>query len=170
MSYTAETHLLRCHCGAVECVGRGEPIGTAVCYCDDCQAAGRELEALPGAPPVLDPDGGTALSLFQTRNFAAKRGGEKLHAHKLRPGSVTNRMVASCCNSTMYLKFDRGPHWVSVLRNRFVGQAPPVEYRHMTKYRTSPLPYPDDLRTYPKFPARFLARVLRDWVAMKLGR
>ena len=35
MSELAETHPLRCRCGAVECVGQGAPIGTAVCYCDD---------------------------------------------------------------------------------------------------------------------------------------
>jgi hypothetical protein len=166
----AETHLLRCLCGAVECAGQGAPIGTAVCYCDDCQAAARELEAMPGAPPVMDPDGGTALTLFRANRFAATRGGEKLVPHKLKPDSDTSRMVASCCNSTMYLAFDKGPHWVSTLRNRFVGNQPPIQFRHMTKYRTSSLPYPDNVRTYPKFPLRFLASVLRDWIAMKLGR
>lgn len=170
MSEPAETHLLRCQCGAVECVGQGAPIGTAVCYCDDCQAAGREIEALLGATSVLDPDGGTALTLFRANRFSATFGAEKLVPHKLRPDSVTNRMIASCCNSAMYLSFEKGPHWVSALRNRFVGTKPPIEYRHMTKYRTSPLPYPDELKTYPKFPVRFLALVLRDWVAMKLGR
>ena len=169
MSRPAEMHLLRCKCGAVECVGQGAPIGTAVCYCDDCQAAGRELETLPGAPPVLDADGGTALALFRTGRFAATRGGEKLVPHKLKPDSITSRMVASCCNSAMYLSFDEGPHWVSTLLNRFVGQAPPIQYRHMTRFRTSTLPYPDKVKTYPKFPLRFIAAVWRDSIAMKLG-
>lgn len=170
MSKSAETHLLRCRCGAVECVGQGAPICTAICYCDDCQAAGHELEALQGAPPVLDPDGGTALSLFRNNHFTIPKGADNLVPHKMRPDSATNRMVSSCCNSAMYLSFDQGPHWVSTLRNRFVGDRPSIEYRHMTKYRTSTLPYPDDLETYPKFPLRLLATILRDWVAMKLGR
>ena len=79
-------------------------------------------------------------------------------------------MVASCCNSAMFLAFDKGPHWVSTLRNRFVGELPPIQFRHMTKFRTSTLPYSDSVQTYPKFPVRFLVLVLRDWVAMKLGR
>lgn len=170
MTEPADTHLLRCTCGAVECVGRGPPIGTAVCYCDDCQAAGCQLESLPGAQPVLDPDGGTALTLFRASRFDVTRGGDRLVPHKLRPESVTNRMVASCCNTAMSLSFDKGPHWVSIMRNRFVGQAPPIQYRHMTKFRTSTLPFPDDLRTHHKFPVRFLATVLGDWMAMKLGR
>jgi hypothetical protein len=170
VSQAVETHLLRCRCGAVECVGQGKPIGTAVCYCDDCQAAGHELEALPGAEPVLEPDGGTALTLFRSNRFSATRGADKLVAHKLNPASVTNRMVASCCNSAMFLSFDKGPHWVSTMCNRFTGQQPPIQFRHMTKYRTSSLPYPDNVKSYPKFPVRFLGLLLRDWVAMKLGR
>lgn len=170
MSEPAPTHLLRCQCGAVECVGQGAPISTAVCYCDDCQAAARQLEALPGASAVMDPDGGTALTLFRNTRFTVTRGAEKLVPHKLRHDSVTNRMVAGCCNSTMFLSFDKGPHWVSTLRNRFVGEQPPIAYRHMTKYRTSSLPYPDQAPTYPKFPLRFLGTLVRDWIGMKLGR
>ena len=146
------------------------PIGTAVCYCDDCQAAARQIEALPGAAPVMDPDGGTALTLFRTNRFTVARGGEHLAAHKLRPQSITKRMVASCCNSAMFLSFEKGPHWVSALRNRLVSEQPPIQFRHMTKYRTSSLPYPDQLKIHRKFPARFLAMVLRDRIAMLLGR
>lgn len=170
MNEPAETHLLRCQCGAVECAGQGAPIGTAVCYCDDCQAAGHQLQAMPGASPVLDPDGGTALTLFRASRFIVTRGADKLVPHKLTPESATTRMVASCCNSAMYLAFEKGPHWVSTLRNRFVGEEPPIEYRHMTKFRTSTLPYPDTVPTYRRFPVRFLAAVLGDWIAMKLGR
>lgn len=166
----APTHLLRCQCGAVECLAQGAPIGTAVCYCDDCQAAAAQIEALPGAAPVMDPDGGTALCLFRANRFTVRRGAEQLAAHKLRPDSITNRMVATCCNSAMFLSFDKGPHWVSTLRNRFAAGQPPIQFRHMTKYRTSTLPYPDAVTTHRKFPPRFLGMVLRDWVALKLGR
>jgi hypothetical protein len=162
--------ILRCHCGQVTCRAEGRPIGTAVCYCDDCQAAAQQIEALPGAPPVMDPDGGTALTLFRANRFAVTSGAERLVAHRLRQGSKTRRMVAGCCNSAMFLAFDSGPHWVSAMRNRFVGEGPPIEFRHMTRYRASSLPYPDAVRTHPKFPVRFLWRVLRDWAAMKLGR
>jgi hypothetical protein len=165
-----ETHLLRCHCGAVECIGKGAPILTVVCYCDDCQAAARELEALPGAPLVMAPDGGTALTLFRANRFAATKGADKLVPHKLKPDSITNRMVASCCNSAMYLAFDKGPHWVSTLRNRLVDEVPPVKYRVMTKYRTSPLPYPDAAPTAKGFSLRFLGSMVRDAIAQKLGR
>jgi hypothetical protein len=170
MILSAETHLLRCHCGKVECAGQGAPILTVVCYCDDCQAAARALEALPGAPPIMDRDGGTALTLFRTTRFAATRGGEHLQPHKLRPDSATNRMVADCCNSTLYLAFDKGPHWVSVVRCRLVGEQPLVRYRVMTKYRTSTLPFADNAPVAKGFALGFLGTMVRDAIAAKLGR
>jgi hypothetical protein len=170
VSEPAETHLLRCQCGAVECVGQGAPILTVVCYCDDCQAAARALEALPVAPLVMDPDGGTALTLFRANRFAATKGADNLVPHKLKPDSITNRMVASCCNSAMYLAFDKGPHWVSTVSNRLVGAVPPVKFRVMTRYRRSTLPFPDAAPTAKGFSLRFLGSMIRDAIAVKLGR
>ncbi len=170
MSLPTEAHLLRCQCGAVECAGQGAPIGTAVCYCDDCQAAAQQIEALPGAAPVLDPDGGTALTLFRSNRFTVTSGADKLVPYKLRADSITSRMVASCCNSAIFLSFDKGPHWVSAMCNRFVGERPPIQFRHMTKYRTSTLPFPDAVKTHPKFPLRFVGILLRDRLALSLGR
>lgn len=37
----------------------------------------------------------------------------RLKRHKLKETSPTNRVVATCCNSAMFVTFDRGPHWVS---------------------------------------------------------
>lgn len=153
-------HRLRCACGAVECVGAGAPIGTAVCYCDDCQAAAREIEALPDAAPVADPDGGTALVVFDSKRFVVERGADQLVAHRLKPGSRTRRMVAKCCNSAMFLGFDNGPFWVSAVRKRFVGPSPQIEFRHMTRYRASALPWPDAAPQSRGFAPRFLLRVL----------
>lgn len=160
MNLAGPTHLLRCACGTVECVGRGAPIGTAVCYCDDCQQAAQQIEALPGAPAVTDPDGGTALTLFPAKRFEVVRGADRLAPLKLRLDSATSRMVAQCCNSAMYLAFDKGPYWVSVLRNRLEGELPPIEFRHMTRHRTSSLPFPDASPRSPGFAPRFVARVL----------
>lgn len=169
MTQPRPDHVLRCACGQVECHGAGPVIGTAVCYCDDCQAAARQIEALPDAAAVADPDGGTALSLFHRRRFAVVRGADHLAPHRLRDESPTYRMVATCCNSALYLGFDRGPFWVSTLRNRFVGELPPIEFRHMTRYRTSTLPYPDDAPRSSGFAPRFIARTIGVWLRSLVG-
>ena len=161
---------LSCQCGAVECAIHGAPITTDVCYCDDCQEAARQIEAQGDGPPVADPDGGTALSLVRDDRFTIRKGAELLRAHKLKPESATNRYVATCCNSALYIGFDKGPFWVSVMCNRFTGAPPPVAMRIQTKYRTSPLPYPDDAPTYPTFPKALVATLMWEWVKKLAGR
>jgi len=49
-----------CICGSVEIEMVGAPIVSVVCYCDDCQEGARRIEALSGAPAVLDAAGGSA--------------------------------------------------------------------------------------------------------------
>jgi len=125
----------RCACGDVEVEARGEPIAVVTCFCDDCQEAARRIEALPRAPRILEWDGGTELILYRRDRFRCTRGEERLQVHKLRERSVTSRFVAGCCNSAMYLGFDKGPHWVSLLRSRAVDPVPPVQMRLNTRFR-----------------------------------
>jgi hypothetical protein len=162
--------LIGCHCGKVQGAATGSPILTVVCYCDDCQAAGRLIEALPGASAILDYDGGTALTLFRKDQFAIVVGHELVVADKLRPDSATSRMVASCCNSALYIGFDKGPFWVSVMRNRIDGAKPPIEVRTMTKYRENSMPYADNAAVSRGFSMAFAVKLVRAWITMLLGR
>ena len=52
----------QCRCGRVQMRATGEPILAGVCYCDDCQAGGRAIEALAKAGDALDADGGADLT------------------------------------------------------------------------------------------------------------
>jgi hypothetical protein len=161
--------ILRCRCGAVECRGHGKPISTAVCYCDDCQAAARQIEALSGAPPAADPDGGFAAVVFHRKRFETTLGADLLDRYRLRSESPTYRMVARCCNSAMYLGFDKGFWWISAYRNRVVGKPPPIEFRHMIRYRTSELPLPKDAPHSQGYPPRLVLRSAGVGLAAKLG-
>ncbi len=100
---------------------RGAPILTAACYCDDCQAGAEKLEALPGARPFHDADGGTWMALYRKDRHRVVRGAERLERTKLKPKSGTNRVVARCCNSAMLVDFDGGPHWISIYRPGYAG-------------------------------------------------
>ena len=113
-----------CACGAVILEATGAPMVTAVCYCDDCQSAGECIQGGPGAPRVLDADGGTAMVMFRKDRLRCVEGADRLTPTKLTPKSATTRFVTSCCNSAMYLGFDDAKHWVDVFRNRVVGEAP----------------------------------------------
>ena len=146
-----------CACGTVQIALASTPIASLSCCCDDCQAAANELEALPGAPPFREACGGTAAVLFPKTALTVTRGGDKLTAHRLRPGSPTKRMVATCCNSFLYVAFDRGPFWVDVLHARIEGDAPPPRWRIQTRFLDRPPP--DDLPNHAKYPQGLVWRI-----------
>ncbi|MFM5950807.1 MAG: DUF6151 family protein [Novosphingobium sp.] len=162
--------LLRCQCGAVECSGTCAPFLSAVCYCDDCQNAARQIEAIGKGPAISEPDGGTALCLIRDDQFTIEHGADLLKPHQLDPTSATCRMIASCCNSAIYLEFSDGRFWKSAMIGRILGTKPPIEMRLCTKYRSSNLPWPDDAPRHAGFPLSAFARVGWQWLAMKLGR
>ncbi|NVJ06898.1 hypothetical protein HUW63_16810 [Myxococcus sp. AM001] len=161
---------VRCACGSVEVEARGEPIMTAACYCDDCQEGARRIEALPDARPVLSPDGGTEYVLYRKDRVRCEQGAELLRPHKLQEQSGSHRVVATCCNTAMFLGFDRGPHWVSVYRARFQQPAPPVEARVQTKFKPASVTLPTDVPSYPSYPLGFMLKLVGAQVAMWLGR
>jgi len=159
-----------CSCGCVEFAARGRPIVSAVCYCDDCQAGARQIGALPDAPPVSDPDGGTAYILYRKDRIGCSKGAALLKPYKLEETSVTNRVVATCCNSAMFVNFDKGPFWVAAYRARFQGPLPPLQARICTKFKPEGVTLPKDLPTSLGYPLRMVARLLASGAAMVLRR
>src|SRR5271165_3133996 len=95
-----------CTCSNVELKALGTPIVSAVCYCDDCQKGSEQIEALPNAGAVRDPDGGTAYILYRRDRIECSKGPGLLSSYKLKETSATNRVVAACCNSAMFINFD----------------------------------------------------------------
>ena len=161
----------RCECGEVELEATGAPIACVACCCDDCEEAGRRIEALTGACPVRSPRGGTDYVLFRRDRFRVTRGEERLSVIRLREGTPTRRFVASCCNTAMYLGFDRGPFWVTVHRARFGASAPPLESRVQTKFRAPDQPpVATDLPVHRGFPLGLAAKLVASWIPMLLGR
>jgi hypothetical protein len=161
--------LATCACGTVRCEAIGAPILSAVCYCDDCQEGGRKIEALPGAPRVLDPDGGAAYLTYRDDRFRCVSGAKQLVAHRLSDRAPTRRMVASCCNSGMFLKFEKG-FWISSYRLRHCGDLPPIEMRMQTRDRRAETAIPSDAPAYSRFPMRLFAKLIRARIKMFLGR
>jgi len=166
---TSTVRAANCACGRVRCEAVEAPIVSTVCYCGDCQAGGRQIEALPGAPHVRDADGGTPYLTYRDDRFACVAGAELLVGYTLREKTPTQRFVASCCNSGMFLKFAPG-HWTSAYRARFDGPLPPIEMRTNVARRQSGLPLPRDAPSYRSFPARLFGRLLVARAAMVFGR
>jgi hypothetical protein len=161
--------IARCSCGRVEYQASGRPIVSLVCFCDDCQAGSQQLEVLAGAGSVRELDGGTAYVVYRKDRVQCARGIELLRSRKLREGSATSRVAASCCNSPMIMWFDDAKHWVPVYRARLVGATPDAEMRICTKFppgSSGSL----DVPSYSGYPIRLLARLLAARMAMLVGR
>lgn len=154
-----------CKCGAVECVATGAPILAAACYCDDCQQAAHQIESLPGGSPILSEDGGTAYVLYRRDRFECTKGRDLLRDLRLKESSPTKRVIAACCNSAMYLDFEKG-HWLSVYRARIRGVALPIQMHVQTRFRTHPDRGPGEIPAYRRFPPKFFAKLLLARLAM----
>lgn len=157
-----------CACGSVEIALDAAPIAALSCCCDDCQAAGARLEALPGAPPFREPCGGTPATLFPKTALKVTRGQGKLVPVRLNDRSPTKRMVATCCNSFLYVAFDRGPFWIDVVNARFAGDAPRPRWRIQTRFLD--VPPPPDMTNHPKYPQALVWRLALAGVLAGLPR
>src|SRR5258707_9831938 len=158
-----------CQCGKAKFGRIGPPILTASCYCSSCQQAGRQFEQLASAPPVLDPDSGTGFVLYRKDRVQCAMGQEYLEERRLMPDSPTRRVIATCCNSAMFLDVTKG-HWLSMYRNRFPTGAPLLEMRLMTKERRVGVELADDLPNYSGHSGQIILKLIAAWIAIRLRR
>jgi hypothetical protein len=146
-----------CSCGSVELEAIGAPITSVVCYCDDCQEGSRQIEALE-------------YILYRKDRVKCSRGAVLLKSYKIREKSASSRVVATCCNSAMLLKFDDARHWVSMYRARFQGDIPVLQMRICTKFKPENRHVPGDVPNYPSYSLKFLAKLLAARIAMLVHR
>ena len=158
-----------CRCGKVKLEAVGRPILTGSCYCTSCQQAGRRFEQLAAAPPALNSDGGTDFVLYRKDRVQCVTGQEYLEEYRLTPDSPTRRVVATCCNSPIFLDFTRG-HWLTIYRDRFPIGAPPLEMRVMTEARRGGTELGDDLPNYDRHSGKFMLKLIAAWIAMGFRR
>jgi hypothetical protein len=158
-----------CRCGRVAATVTGKPIAHAICYCNDCRTAGLAFAQAKDAPPVVDGDGGTDLLLVRKDRVGRFSGGEVLREHRLTPDTKTRRVVATCCNTPMFLDVTNG-HWLSLYTGRLSGPVPPLDFRVMTAQQEPKTPLADDVPNYATHSPRFLFKLLAAWIAMGFRR
>ncbi|HMI18973.1 MAG TPA: hypothetical protein VK533_05460 [Sphingomonas sp.] len=154
-----------CQCGRVEAVIAGKPILHAICYCESCRTAGLAFAQAPNAPSIVARDGGTDFLVYRKDRVGRFTGGDLLREHRLKPDSPTRRIVATCCNTPMFLDFTKG-HWLSLYAGRLSGNIRPLDMRVMTADRPEGPPLPDDVSNHATHSPRFLIRLLVAWAAM----
>src|ERR1700744_5449443 len=132
-----------CRCGKVVLDIAGPPILHGICYCADCQEAGRQYQAVPGADTGLGADGGTDFVLYRKDRVRGDAGEGLLEERRLTPDSSTRRLYARCCNTAMFLDFTKG-HCLTVFRGSLPAGIPPATMRVMTDQRPAGVILPGD--------------------------
>ncbi len=163
------TRIAECSCGKVKIRAFGEPIMHTACYCKDCQVGGEQIQALQGAAPILDSDGGTDFLLYRKDRVEYSNVQSLLRPYKIKNDSLTSRVVATCCNTAMFLNFEKG-HWLTMYRQRFQGDVPPLQMRVCTASKRSGINLPDDVPNCANHSFRFFATLLVAWIPMLLRR
>ena len=157
---------VRCSCGAVALTLRGAPIVSLACYCDTCEEASRRIEALLEARAVREPDGGTAYVSYRKDRVTYAEGRELLKDVTLEQNPKTKRVVASCCNSALLMRFDDARHWVPIYRARFGPNAPAIQMRICTSYLPKNVVLPSDVPLHRDYPSALVMKLLRSRFAM----
>jgi len=157
---------LSCACGQVHLEVQGPPIVNAECCCNSCRAAGARLQALPSAPPVVDANGATRFVLYRKDRVDFTKGAALLKEFRLSPESKTRRVVATCCNTPVFLEFQSG-HWLSLYGCIWPdGTLPALEMRTMTMDLPDGTALPDDVPNATRQSFSFMFKLLGAWVAM----
>jgi hypothetical protein len=158
---------LACACGRVRLDAARAPIISAECHCNSCREAAARLQALPPSRPFLGANGGTHFVLYRKDRVRFLEGTEMLKEFRLTPASKTRRVVASCCNTPVFLEF-QGGHWLSVYACLWPqGMLPPVDLRTMTSDLPDGSVLAGDIPSGKRQTLSFYAKLLGAWIAMR---
>lgn len=157
---------LACSCGQVTIEVTGEHIISAECLCSSCRKAGKILQTLPGATPILDEKGATHFVMHRKDRVRILSGSEHLKAFRLSAEAGTQRVIATCCNRPVFLNFKSG-HWLSLFAALWPeSERPAVEMRTMTGDLDNPETLPNDVPNLKTHSFSFFRRLLGAWVQM----
>jgi hypothetical protein len=157
---------LACACGRLALEVERAPIVSVECHCNSCRAAGARLRTLAAAPQVLEANGGTRFVLYRKDRVRFLRGTELLKELRLTPGAKTRRVVATCCNTPVFLEFQNG-HWLSLYGCLWPeGTLPALELRTMTSDLPDRSALGDDAPNGRRQSVSFMAKLLGAWIAM----
>jgi len=158
-----------CQCGKTTIALSGGPILSTTCYCESCRTAGKQFERDLNAPQTVNADGGVDYLLYRKDRVKIAQGAQYLREYRLKPETPTRRVVASCCNSPMFVDFTPG-HWLTIFRRRLPAQAPKSQMRVMTRDKPDGVELSGDIPAYDTMPPFFMIKLVLSWAAMGFRR
>ncbi|KRD39284.1 hypothetical protein ASE35_02655 [Lysobacter sp. Root916] len=161
-----ETTTLACACGRTRLQASGAPILVSECLCDSCREAAGRLATLPGAHSLLTSYGATPSAEYRKDRIRILADAAQLAEFRLSPGAGSRRVVATCCNTPLFLEM-KGAHWLSVYSHLWpAATRPKPQMRTMVGDLADASRVPDDIPNLKTHTVRFYAKLLAAWVAM----
>ena len=160
------TTTVGCACGKTRLEVQGAPILVSECLCDSCRTAAERLAALPGARSVLTAYGATPCAEYRKDRVRVVSGAEHLREFRLSAEAGSRRIVATCCNTPVFLEL-KGAHWLSVYLHLWPqATRPQPQLRTMVGDLPDASALPDDIPNRKSHTASFYAKLFAAWVAM----
>ena len=124
------------------------------------------MQQLESAPPVLTDYDATPFVMYRKDRVVFLTGKDRLKSFRLAPDSSSERVIATCCNTPIFLEF-KGGHWLSLYGRLWPeGTCPPLEMRTMVSDLPDGAALPDDVPNAKKQSLGFFAKLFGAWVAM----
>lgn len=162
----SEQTQLQCACRQTRIDVRGAPIASVECCCTSCRKTSGRIQSLDGAPQILTEYGATPFVMYRKDRVSFVSGLDYLREVRLSPQAKTRRVVATCCNTPMFLEFSHG-HWLSIYAGLWPDKTrPPVEMRTMAIDLQPSMTLPDNVPNAKKQSFRFFTKLLGAWIAM----
>ncbi|AOF93485.1 DUF6151 family protein [Sinorhizobium sp. RAC02] len=159
------THI-GCACGQTHLEVAGNPILVSECLCNSCRAAAGRLATLPGARNTLTAYHATPAAEYRKDRIRILSGEENLKEFRLSPTARSRRVVATCCNTPVFLEM-KGAHWLSLYLHLWpVETRPKAELRTMVGDLADPSGLPSDMPNLKTHTVTFYAKLLAAWIAM----
>ncbi|GHA16943.1 hypothetical protein GCM10007989_10180 [Devosia pacifica] len=115
---------------------------------------------------MLTDYGATPFVMYRKDRVRFIAGAEGLQAFRLKPDASTQRVIAGCCNTPVYLEF-KGGHWLSLYGALWPeGTLPPPQMRTMASDLPDGMTLPDYIPNAKTQNFGFFARLLGAWAAM----
>ncbi|QED29929.1 hypothetical protein FRD01_22365 [Microvenator marinus] len=161
-----ETTEIGCSCGHTRLEVQGEPFLVVECLCESCRAAAARLATLPDADNILTSYGATPSADYRKDRVRITSGQDTLKEFRLKSDAGTRRVVATCCNTPVFLELN-GAHWLCLYLHLWPEERrPKPELRTMTGDLADQSALPTDIPNLKTHSIAFFAKLFAAWVAM----
>ena len=162
----SKTTYVACACSNTRLELKGDPFLVSECLCDSCRIAAKRLVQLPGAANILTGYGATPYAEYRKDRVRILSGMEHLREFRLSDDAGSRRVIASCCNTPIFLEM-KGAHWLSIYLHLWPDETrPKPEVRTMVGDLPDASALPNDIPNLKTHSLSFYMKLLRAWIGM----